>query len=125
MIIPDTSIWVDLFRGGQNLLATEPELARRRLLHPFVYGELLLGGLPKDRDLRAMLAALRPAPVAEVNEVVAFIQWAKLAGTGIGYVDAHLLVSAKMIGGSILTLDNDLQANAERLGVAYDETPTR
>ena len=125
MIIPDTSIWVDLFRGGQNLLATEPELARRRLLHPFVYGELLLGGLPKDRDLRATLAALRPAPVAEVNEVVAFIQWAKLAGTGIGYVDAHLLVSAKMIGASILTLNNDLQANAERLGVAYEGSLAR
>ena len=119
MIIPDTSIWVDLFRGGQNLLATEPELTRRRLLHPFVNGELLLGGLPKDRDLRSALAALRPAPIADVSEVIAFIQWARLAGTGIGYVDAHLLVSAKMIGGSILTLDNDLRANAERLGCAY------
>ena len=121
MIIPDTSIWVDLFRGGQNLLATEPELARRRLLHPFVYGELLLGGLPKDHALRSALAALRPAPIADVSEVVAFIQWAKLAGTGIGYVDAHLLVSAKMIGGSILTLDKNLHTQAARLGVACEE----
>lgn len=119
MIIADTSIWVDLFRGGQNLLATEPDLAHRRLLHPFVYGELLLGGLPKDRTLRAAMAALRPAPVADLNEVVAFIHWAKLAGTGIGYVDAHLLVSAKMIGGSILTLDDNLRVNAERLGCVY------
>lgn len=119
MIIPDTSIWVDLFRGGHNLLATEPDLARRRLLHPFVFGELLLRGLPKDRALRAALGALRPAPIADVSEVVAFIQWAKLAETGIGYVDAHLLVSAKMIGGSILTLDNNLRANAQRLGCAY------
>ena len=125
MIIPDTSIWVDLFRGGQNLLATEPDLARRRLLHPFVYGELLLGGLPKDRVLRAALAALRPAPIADFSEVVAFIQWAELACTGIGYVDAHLLVSAKMIGGSILTLDNDLHAQAAWLGVAYEGTLAR
>lgn len=121
MIIPDTSIWVDLFRGGQNLLATEPELARRRLLHPFVFGELLLGGLPKDRALRAALAALRPAPIAETSEVVAFIQWANLAGTGIGYVDAHLLVSATMIGGSILTLDQNLHAQAKRLNVAFGQ----
>ena len=120
MIIPDTSIWVDLFRGGQNLLATEPDLTRRRLLHPFVYGELLLGGLPKDDALRAALAALRSAPIADVREIGAFIQWAKLAGTGIGYVDAHLLVSAKMIGGSILTLDKNLHAQAVRLGVAYE-----
>ena len=120
MIIPDTSVWIDLFRGIDNLLASEPALARRRLLHPFVFGELLLGGLPKDAKLRSILAALIPAPVAHPSEVAAFIQWAELAGTGIGYVDAHLLVSAKMVGGSVLTGDKALHAQALRLGVAYE-----
>ncbi len=124
MIIPDTSVWVDFFRGVSNLLADEPVLAERRLLHPFVFGELLLGGLPKEASLRAILASLRPAPVAETGEVAAFIQWAKLAGTGIGYVDTHLLVSAKMIGGTLLTTDTNLHAQAARLGVAYEGAAT-
>ena len=119
MIIPDTSVWIDLFRGIDNLLASPPDVKQRRLLHPFVFGELLLGGLPTDKKLRDIVDALVPAPVAHPSEVAAFIQWARLSGTGIGYVDTHLLVSAKMIGALILTKDQSLQARAQRLGVAY------
>lgn len=119
MIIPDTSVWIDLFRGVDNLLASPPVVTQRRLLHPFVFGELLLGGLPTDKRLRAVIDALVAAPLAQPSEVTAFIQWAKLAGTGVGYVDTHLLVSAKMVGGVVLTNDQRLHAQAERLGVAY------
>jgi predicted nucleic acid-binding protein len=120
MIIADTSVWIDHFRGLATLLETPPARASRRLLHPFVFGELLLGGMPRDGQHLQQLQSLKPAPVADAVEVNAFIEWAELAGTGIGYVDAHLLVSARMVRDrKLLTQDKRLKAQAERLGVAY------
>ena len=119
MIIADTSSWVDHFRGkdvmlGRLLVATEV------LLHPFVFGELLLYGLPRKGSTADLLTGLDQAPLASIAEVAAFIGWAGLADKGIGYVDTHLLVSAKMLArGQVLTLDRKLHAQAERLGLAY------
>ena len=40
--------------------------------------------------------------------------------TGIGYTDAHILASALLtLGGKLWTRDKRLQAQAERVGVAY------
>lgn len=89
-------------------------------LHPYVFGELLLGGLPSDGEIAESLLELAQAPIASAAETAAFISWAQLAGTGVGYVDTHLLVSARLIpGGRLLTRDKKLLAQAERLDVAY------
>ena len=118
MIVVDTSTWIDQIRGlptpldallGQGLIA----------LHPFVMGELMLNGLPKKSKITFDLDDLPGAPLASVGEVAAFITWAKLAGKGVGYVDTHLLVSAKLMGGSLLTQDANLRDQAGRLGLAY------
>ena len=120
MIIIDTSTWVDHFRGIDTLLDSPPIQSVRRLLHPFVYGELLLSGLPKNNAVREHLADLQKAPVADASEVAAFIEWAGLAGTGVGYVDAHLLVSARMLdNGRLLSQDRSLMEQAQRLDIAY------
>lgn len=120
MIIIDTSTWVDHFRGIDTLLDSPPVQSVRRLLHPFVYGELLLGGLPKNDPVREVLADLQMAPVADSSEVAAFIEWAGLSGTGVGYVDAHLLVSTRMLeNGRLVTQDVNLLKQAERLELAY------
>lgn len=118
MTIVDTSTWIDHFRGRDTGLdqILEDGMA---LLHPFVLGELLLGGLSQKSEQALALQGLSTAPIAPAAEVAAFIGWANLAGTGIGYVDAHLLVSAKLIAdGSLLTEDSKLRAQAERLDVA-------
>ena len=120
MIIVDTSTWVNHIRGLST--PVEELLGLGRIaLHPFVLGELLLNGLPKSGPFTAAaFATYAVAPVATPSEVAAFIVWAKLAGQGIGYVDTHLLISARfMPDGAVLTSDNDLRAQAERLGVAY------
>lgn len=119
MIVIDTSIWIDHLRGLdtqlESILGSGDEL-----LHPYVHGELLLNGLPEDGIFARKLSSLKTAPVAATADVAAFISWAKLAGTGVGYIDTHLLVSARMVrDGVLLTKDNALRAQAERLGVAY------
>ena len=119
MIILDSSVWIGYFRKSDTVvreLLAEGQI----LLHPFVFGELLLGGLPTKCDISEQLLSLMQCPVASPSESVAFIEWAKLAGTGIGYVDTHLLISAKLLdGGKILTQDKSLHAQAEKLGLAY------
>jgi predicted nucleic acid-binding protein len=119
VIIVDTSIWVEHIRGGKTPLRKLLDSARV-LLHPFVFGELLLHGLPRRGSLSTSLSELEAPPVATPEEAAAFIIWAKLAGTGVGYVDTHLLVSARMLpAGKLLTRDNKLRTQAQRLGVAY------
>lgn len=118
MIIVDTSVWIDHLRGIDSTL-DEILGSGAELLHPFVYGELLLNGLPKHGDFAERLDRLKPAPVGTPADVAAFILWARLAGTGVGYVDTHLLVSARLCGASILTQDRNLRKQSERLGLCY------
>jgi len=119
MIIVDTSVWVDFYRG--RFPALSPLLASGKVgLHPFVLGELALGGFPTRGATYESMTRLQPCQVASPSEALALIDWADLQGTGIGYVDAHLLVSARLtLGASLLTRDKRLRAQAERLGLAY------
>ena len=118
MTIVDTSVWVDHFRGRDELLDAVLQ-DQQALLHPFVYGELLLGGLPPHGAQARQLKRLPAAPLGSVAGVAALIAWAGLAGAGVGYVDAHLLASARLLpSGRLLTADRRLRAAAKRLGAA-------
>jgi predicted nucleic acid-binding protein len=117
MILVDTSIWVDHLHKGDPVmvrLLDEDSV----MMHPFVYGEIALGSL---RDRRSTLDELMTIPRAEIahnDEVMAFINAKKLHGSGIGFVDAHLLASVLLSPEGLLwTRDRRLQAAAEALGV--------
>lgn len=117
MIVVDTAIWIDhLHRGDPVLqqLLDDDAVA----MHPFVFGEIALGSLrDRERVLRG-LAKLVPARVAQEYEVITLIEGKQLHGTGIGYVDAHLLAATLLIRDGLLwTRDRRLQAVAETLGV--------
>ncbi|QQJ99607.1 PIN domain-containing protein [Burkholderia ambifaria] len=115
MILVDTSVWIDHLRAGDATLTTLLE-AERVLIHPFIIGELALGSM---RDRQTVLDALRDLPAANPatdDEVQRMIDVVPLHGLGIGYVDAHLLASVRLTGGSKLwTRDRRLLAAAERL----------
>lgn len=63
------------------------------------------------------LPALAPAGNAEV---MAMVEWERLYSQGIGFIDAHLLAATRLVAqATLLTRDNKLKKQAERLGVAY------
>lgn len=118
MILVDTSVWVDHFRHG------EPELARlltarEVLAHPFVTGELALGGLRNQRRTIGYLQGLPQAPLVGDDSVLRFISSHGLSGSGIGYIDAHLLAAARLMSGaSLWTRDKRLKLASNHLGLA-------
>lgn len=119
MILIDTSVWIDHLRSPdprvQNLLFEE-----QVLIHAHVIGEIAVGTF-RSRD--AILAELTELPrtiVAEDDEVLAFITRNSLHGTGIGYIDAHLLAATRLTRAAKLwTRDKRLAFAAEALHLAY------
>src|SRR5689334_16521481 len=116
MILVDSSVWIDHFRSGNRTLV-ELIAEDRVLLHPFVIGELTLGGLPDVWAVEDLLG-MPSATLADDDEVLLFIQHHALTGGGIGYGDAHLLVSTRFtLGAALWTRDRRLLAAARRLGL--------
>lgn len=115
----DTSVWVDHLRAEDEALV-RLLAAERVLTHPFVIGEIALGHLPqRHRTLEGLQLLPRP-DVATDQEVLEFIGRHALFGLGIGYVDTHLLASARLTpGASLWTRDKRLHGAAERLGLAF------
>lgn len=119
MILVDTSVWIGHLRGeGVGL---DQELDRGAvLIHPWVTGELALGNLNNRQEILGLLRGLPAAPLASDDEVLILIDAEALAGTGIGYVDAQLLTSARLEPGAKLwTSDCRLAAAADRIGIGW------
>lgn len=119
MTLIDTSVWVAHWRADnrtlRGLLASGEALT-----HPWVVGEIAMGSLGARRA--AILADLRMLPCATLlrdEEVMAMVEAHRLHGTGVGWVDAHLLASARVAGAMLWTVDRPLAAAAKRLGVAF------
>jgi predicted nucleic acid-binding protein len=118
VILVDTSVWIDHFRQGDAELQSLLN-GGRVLAHPFVTGELALGSLQKRDMVINALQGLPQAAVATDEEVLGFIGRQTLFGTGIGYIDAHLLASVRLSHGSSLwTRDKRLLAAATRLSLS-------
>lgn len=117
MILVDTSIWIDhLHRGDPVMSQLLNEDAV--VMHPFVFGEIALGSLRDRERVLADLGKVAPAKVAQDDEVLTLIHAKRLHGSGVGYVDAHLLASTLLIRSGLLwTRDRRLQAAAEELGI--------
>ncbi|MGH9443132.1 MAG: PIN domain-containing protein [Thermoanaerobaculia bacterium] len=117
MILADTSVWVDHFRNGNRRLMALLDGAEI-LGHSFVVGELALGNLRRRSEILGLLTDLPQAKRAEDGEVLHFAETAALPGSGLGWVDIHLLCSAALETCGLWTLDRRLAAAASRLGLA-------
>ena len=120
MILVDTSVWIDHLRQGDTELAAALEAWQVRV-HPFVVGELACGNLRARAEVLGLLQALPPILVATDKEVLFFMAGQNLMGRSIGYVDVHLLASARLGGALLWTRDKRLHAVATELGMAHTE----
>lgn len=122
-VLIDTSVWIDHFRNGNNVLVDLIGLDLA-LMHPMVIGEIACGTPPAPRNQTlASLGLLQPCNQASWSEVMTFIEREKLYGLGCGLVDMSLLASTLMTPGAELwTLDRRLADLAERFGAAYRAT---
>jgi predicted nucleic acid-binding protein len=120
MVLADTSIWIDHFRRGDRYLVQFLDRGDV-VMHPFVIGELALGSVSKSTAMMDDLHDLPKAVVANPDEILKFIADRKLSGSGIGYVDAHLLAAAALAPETLVwTRDKRLQAVARSLSLAAE-----
>jgi predicted nucleic acid-binding protein len=119
MILADTSIWIDHFHapdGRLRRLLKNTEV----LVHPFVVGEIALGNLRQYDLVMQTLAKLPKASKASDDNVLHLIRRHRLHGSGIGYVDTHLVASVLLTPGALLwTSDKRLAQVAHTLSVAF------
>ena len=120
-VLVDTSVWIDHLRIGDQTLSALLDQGSV-LSHPWIIGELALGSLRDRADILGLLGALPKAAVATDEEVRWLIEHQALHGTGIGYVDAQILASARLTPGArIWTRDRGLAGQAARLGRRFDQ----
>lgn len=115
MILADTSAWVDHLRRSDPALRAALE-ANEICIHPMVIGELACGNL-RNRTILTNLQLLPQATVATHEEALVMIEQNKLMGRGVGFVDVHLLASAKLSKATLWTRDKRLAAMAVEFGL--------
>jgi len=118
-VLVDTSVWRRYFsgtasaRGLGDLLDEDGAV----LVHPFIIGEMVLGGLSvREQHLFVRLPSAGVVPHAEVLELV---RRRRLARRGIGWVDAHLLASALTSSAVLWSVDANLSTVAGELGIRW------
>jgi predicted nucleic acid-binding protein len=120
MTLVDTSVWIDHFRGAPASRGLAELLeAGEVVIHPFVRGEIALGHLGRRRaQVLRDLTLLPCVALVPDDDVLHMVEARRLAGSGIGWVDAHLLASALHAGGVLWTHDDRLSRVVSRLGIA-------
>jgi predicted nucleic acid-binding protein len=118
VILVDTSVWVDHLRAGDALL--QALLDKEQVLsHPFVIGELGLGSIPQRATTLRQLNRLPVSLVAHHDDVMLLVDQQRLYGSGLSYVDVHLLAATRLTPDATLwSRDKNLSAAAKRLSLA-------
>jgi hypothetical protein len=118
MVLVDTSVWIDHFNFGDNdleYLLNENEVA----IHSFVIGELACGNFKNRKTILTLLDALPLTREISKDEFFLFLEQHRLYGTGVGFVDVHILASALISNCPIYTRDKALLSSANKLKIAY------
>jgi predicted nucleic acid-binding protein len=121
-VLVDTSVWVRFLANQVPYAAQLDDLLSRDEVsgHDLVYGELLIGDRGGRKQLLANYELMDRAPVVSHAAIVTFVRDRKLSGTGIGWIDAHLLAAALVGRLKLWTADAPLAAAATALGIAFE-----
>ena len=117
MVLVDTSVWIDHIRRPNGNLV---DLLQREsvAIHPFVLGELACGNLLRRASVLSDLASLPTPKIADHSEVLELLDRHKFWGRGLGWIDLHLLASARLSGHPLWTLDKRLATAAAELDLS-------
>ena len=122
MILVDTSVWINYFKGEVSARPLGQLLLENQIVsHPWVIGELMLGNLGAKRD--SVLGDIHQLPkldVHEIREIFDFVRKDKLEGKGLSLVDVQLLYDAIVSNCTLWTIDRKLHLAANRHGKAAD-----
>lgn len=118
MILVDTSVWIEHFRRGHTELVRLLERGEVAM-HPMIVGELACGQLPKWASTLHLLQTLPQVADAPDVAVLHALEARRLFGSGIGWVDAHLLTSALLAHTRLWTLDGRLDKIARVADIAH------
>ena len=118
MILVDTSIWISHFRYGHSSL--QMLLQEGRVVsHPFIIGELACGNIQNRIEILSLMQSLPMLDVVEHEELLQFIEHNALMGTGLGFVDVHLMASAVLADIPLWTQDKNLKQACSRLSIDF------
>ena len=119
MVLVDTSVWINhLHRSNARLerLLRDGQV----VCHNHVIGEIACGRLRNRKTVLELLQLLGRAAIVDDDEALFLIERERLWGCGLGWVDIHLLASARLSACHLWTTDSALRAAARSLGVEYD-----
>jgi hypothetical protein len=118
-VLVDTSVWRRFFTGSSQYSGLGDLLDEDGavLVHPFILGELVMGGLSsREEELFGRLpVAVRVAD----EEVLAMVKHRRLTRRGIGWTDAHLLASALASTAVLWSADKELASAATDLEAGF------
>ena len=117
MILVDTSVWIDFFRGKENAKTLSIFLDESRVvIHPWVFGELMMGDLgPRRQEVLSDLMELPQTQQYSISELKMFADRQKIFGKGLSLVDLHVLFSAVRENHQLWTHDRSLHQAAHAL----------
>ena len=116
MILVDTNAWIRHFRKADGRLVTFL-LEQRVRTCDVVIGELLLGsGLPRGAARNLLALPRLPSPAAAETRLFIERHGRSFAGSGVGWADAQILLTAAKAGARLHSAD----VAVRRLGRALD-----
>jgi predicted nucleic acid-binding protein len=118
MVLVDTSVWVSFLQAG-NARLKELLNEGKVVSHTFIIAELACGNLKNRREILSLLKTLPAAVEARHEEAHHLIEYHRLMGLGLGYVDVHLLAAAVLTSVPLWTSDKSLKDAAVRLRIDY------
>ena len=118
MVLIDTSVWVSHLRHGNSRLQKLLQEGRVAI-HPFIIGELACGNISNRTEIISLMQSLPMLDLVEHEELLLFIEHNKMMGSGLGFVDVHLLAAAMLAGIPLWTQDKKLKQACSLLGIDF------
>ena len=118
MVLVDTSVWINHLRNSDHHL--EKLLFDGEVVcHPHIIGELACGNIKNRQEIISLIQELPQTTLIEFEEFLYFVEQNQLYGKGIGFVDIHLLASAKLDQAPLWTADKRLKTASAELKINY------